>query len=384
MPQQPAGFVPDGFEPDTPSSKPTPKRDWGDTVLDWLPAIGGATGGLIGGGAAGPPGAVGGAAVGGAAGSALKSAAAYAMGKAKPTDTVASASVDVAKNAAMQGAFEGAGQVLGPIMRWTGSRVMQSAAKPGIKTLLKGVKSGSQVQPVVQTLLDEGVNVTPGGLDKLQALLGETNDAITQAVAPSPAQISRIKVAGRLNDTAQTFATQVNPQADLDTISQVGENFLNHPNATSASMSVPDAQAMKVGTYKLIRKKYGQISGAGIEAEKGIARGLKEEIAAAVPGVSDLNAREGKLLEALDVVGRRVALAGNRDPIGFAWVAHNPTTFLAALMDRSPAVKSLVARGLYNQAGAVSKTAPQLIRIAVASLASEYGGGDSSADQSSQ
>jgi len=74
-------------------------------------------------------------------------------------------------------------------------------------------------------------------------------------------------------------------------------------------------------------------------------------------------------MAAMDGVGRRVALSGNRDPVGFAWVAHHPTTFITALLDRSPAVKSLLARGLYTQAATAARVSPDLIRVALGAIA---------------
>lgn len=347
--------------------------DWLDRLVQWLPAAAGATGGVMG-SAGGPPGAIMGAALGGAAGEAYK----QLIRRARGVGDVPSTSMDAAKNigaeGAIQGAAQGVGEAIAPVLRTVGSRMMQSAVKPGLKMLLRDVKQGADVPRVVKTLLDEGVSVTPTGLAKLQTLLKSTNDEIATALASSSGTVSPIRVASRLNQTARTFASQVNPQADLEAISTVGENFLGHPGLTGASISLPEAQALKTGTYARIGEKYGQASAAGIEAEKALARGLKEEIASEVPAVTELNAKEGRLLEALHTVGKRVALAGNKDPIGFAWVAHNPMTFLAALMDRSPAVKSMVARGLYQSAGAAAQVAPQLIRLAVGAIAQDGSG----------
>lgn len=397
MAQQPDGFVPDGFVPDggppptfkssnetDVSGKPV-VRDGIDRLLDWLPAVGGMGGGFLG-MAGGPPGAIMGAALGGAAGEAYKELIKRARAgidaspqQAGVPDSPLAATGQIGKEAAIQGASQAAGEVLGPAMTWTGQRLMQSAAKPGWVSLVKSIKAGESVPPVVKTLLDEGVNVTPGGVTKLQNLIGSTNAEITAALAPSTAQIGNVKVASRLSDTARTFANQVNPQADLKAISDVGENFLASRAATS--MTPTEAQALKVGTYARIGEKYGSASAAGIEAEKALARGLKEEIAAEVPVVSAMNAREGRLLEALDAVGRRAALAGNKDPIGFAWVAHNPTTFIAALIDKNPGIKSMIARGMYQSAGVAAKVSPQLIRAAVVALTT--GGSDVSPAQES-
>lgn len=376
----PAGWTP-VKEPDFKQSDTTPNdlpwyadpsagayRKFAETVIEHLPTLAGALGGFVG-ATGGPPGAIAGAALGGAAGEAYRQLVRRARGVSAP-DTPTDAALNIAGQGAGQGVAQATGEVLGPAMNALGGRLMQSAAKPGIKYLTKATKAGESVPRVVQTMLDEGINVSPGGVAKLRSILDATNDDITAALAQSSGRISPLRAASRLSQTAKTFASQVNPQADLDAISAVGENFVNHPTFVGHTISVPEAQALKQGTYARIGGKYGTASVASIEAEKALARGLKEEIAAEVPAVASLNAREGKLLEALDVVGKRVALAGNRDPVGFAWAAHNPTTFLAALIDRSPAVKSLVARGLYNQAGAAAKVAPQLIRAAVIALTS--------------
>lgn len=371
-------------------------RSLGDVAASALPAAGGMIGGMAGG--------IPGAALGGAAGEGFQQLATHAGELLPALGDVASNLVtqpgatlrgavsgmqqglkDSGIQGAVQGAIQGGGQAIGelaqPVLSALGGRVMQGAVKPGMRAIVRSVRNGEAVPPVVKTLLDEGVNVSHAGIAKLQALLGETNQQIASAVANAPGQISPVNVASRLSDTAKTFATQVNPQADLDAISQVGQNFLDHPSITSATISVPEAQALKQGTYARIGEKYGQASPAGIEAEKALGRGLKEEVAKQVPQVSALNAREGRLIDALDVVGKRVALSGNRDPIGFAWVAHNPTTFLAALIDRNPSVKSMIARGLYRSAGEAAQVTPQLIRLAVQAVASGgEGAGDNSSD----
>lgn len=346
----------------------TPPPDWIDKLTEWLPAAGGTVGGIVG-TVGGPIGTIGGAALGGMAGEAYKELINRARGRSAPA-TRMDAAKDVATQGAVQGGAEAIGAGIGAAAKPIGARLMQSAVKPGLKVLLKGVDK--DIQPVVQTLLDEGVNVTPGGLEKLKTLIRSTNADIKSAIAPhADVEIPALRVASRLSPLAQDAVNQVNAPADIEAISQAGENFLANPNVSpQGTLTLAQAQAMKQGTYKRIGEKYGKVSSDAIQAEKALARGLKEEIAAEVPGISALNEREGKLLEALDATGRRVALAGNRDPIGFAWATHNPMTFMAALMDRSPAVKSLIARGLYNHAGQIAKVSPALIRAAVVAIAS--------------
>jgi hypothetical protein len=244
--------------------------------------------------------------------------------------------------------------------------LMQKALKP-TATMLNEYKTTAP--KLVQTLLKEGVSVTEGGVARLQKLFDATNDEIRAAVAGATGQIQKTNVAARVLPTANKLAQQTNPTKDLAAVANNVEEFLNHPVYAGPTLSVPEAQAMKIGTYKQIGKKYGEIGSADIETQKALARGLKEEIADEVPGIAGMNTRDSELMAALDAVGRRAAFAANRDPVGFAWVAQHPATFLAALFDRSPAVKSLVARGLYSQAGIVGKVSPQFIRLAVAGLA---------------
>lgn len=338
--------------------------DWVDKVTDWLPAIGGTVGGVVG-TAGGPVGSVGGAALGGMAGEAYKELITRARGRPAPR-TMTAAATQIGTEGAIQGGAQAVGEaVIAPAARVIGARIMQSAVKPGLKLLTKSDPGATP--EVVKTLMKEGVNVTSGGVAKLQRLLSANRQEIAAAIAPAKdVELPTLRVAARLTDVARRFGNQVNPNADLEAISNVGENFLAHPAISDAgTLTLQQAQALKQGTYQQVAGKYGQQSAATIEAEKALARGLKEDIAAEVPGLDALNERQGKLLTALDAVGKRAALAGNRDPIGFAWVAHNPTMFLAALIDRSPAIKSLLARGLYNHAGEVAKVPPVMIRIAV-------------------
>lgn len=345
----------------------------GKRSVNVLPAIGGAAGGVVGGlggsvagvGVGGVPGAIGGAALGGAAGEAAKQLINRARGGEAPA-TSGAAAASIGTQAAVHGTAEAVGAGLGAGMKAAAPWLMQKALKP---TASLASEYRTTAPKLVQTLLDEGISVTQTGVDKLQRLLDATNAKIREAVANATGSIQKNTVAARALETAAKVSKQVNPAADLQAVGDTVEQFVNHPVFTG-KLSIPEAQAMKQGTYQQIGKKYGEVSSASIETQKALARGLKEEIAAEVPGLAGLNSRDSELMAALDATGRRVALSGNKDPVGFAWVAQHPTTFLAAIFDRSPAVKSFVARGLYSSAGSAAKVAPQLIRAAVVALSS--------------
>jgi hypothetical protein len=142
------------------------------------------------------------------------------------------------------------------------------------------------------------------------------------------------------------------------------------PNYPMRPMSVQRAQELKQGTYSAIGDRaYGETRGAALEAEKALARGLKEGIEAAHPQVRDMNRLEGDLIKAREVIARRVATAANRDMAGIGWITSNPKTFIAFLLDRSPAVKSMLARGLYQSAARATHVPENLIRLGVQALA---------------
>jgi len=359
-------------------------------ATDALPAIGATVGSIVGGiggtvggvGVGGVPGSIGGAAVGGAGGEAAKQLLNRAAGRGGPSSAT-QAATDIGKEGAVQGVIqgvgEGVGRVAGPILKWAGGRLMQSALGTGaigLDVAKQAAKKG-ELPKVVQTLLDEGVNVTPGGIDKLQTILGETNQAVKNAIAPMTGQIDRPVVAMRAYSAAKKMTEQTNPGADLRALGSEVEEFLN-PVINKGPLSPQEAQAMKVGTYKKIGDKYGtpaELNPAQVQAQMAFARGLKEEIerlatAQGRGNVKVLNAREGKILEALEATGRKVAQARGVNPIGFAFVAHAPMTFLAALIDRSPAAKSMLARGLYNSAATATGVSPTLLRATVAAIGS--------------
>lgn len=364
----------------------------------------GAFGGMVGGLTGGPLAAVKGAALGGGAGESVREHLNRLIGLEAP-GTPLDAAKAIAGEGAVQGAAEAVGGVAGRGMQWAARRLMQSAVKPTLKMIQ--AEYSTRAPELVKTLLDNGITVTKRGLSKLEGLLAMTNDEIKQALEGSTATIQPARVVARVEAQAAERGVQALPEKDLAAMRGAVEEFMTQSHTTqpgvvgtrevpstildasgrpaavrtepimgrvSRDIPVQEAQALKQGTYRSLAGKYGPKSSedaAAIEAEKALARGLKEEIAAAVPQVSGLNAREGRLLAAKEAVARRVALSGNANPIGFAWVTHHPAAFVAALMDRSPAVKSYIARGLWDHAAKAAGVSPQLVRAAVKILAEQ-------------
>ena len=234
---------------------------------------------------------------------------------------------------------------------------MQSALKPPIAAQRTGKSAAA-----IDTMLNEGINVSRGGLDTLRGRVDDLNTQIASAITNSTANVSAQAVASRLQQTAAKARNQVNPQADLAAIQSVSNNFLNHPSLQQPGaipgysvyadlMPVQQAQSLKQGTYRALSDRaYGEQGSATIEAQKALARGLKEEVANAVPSVQGLNAAESKLLTALPLVERRVLMDANKNPAGLSLLAKTPGAMAAFMADRSALFKSLLARMLHHQA----------------------------------
>lgn len=276
---------------------------------------------------------------------------------AKVTDVTGSPALGYAANvgvSAIPALFGGkaAGEAAGPLLENAATSLMTSAVKP----TLKAVQTG-RAATAIQTMLDEGINATASGVMKLKGKIFQLNNEIKDAIANSTAIVNKSAAYGPLKETLDNFTKQVNPNADIAAIRSAWDEFINHPTITGDTIPVQTAQELKQGTYRVLAKKYGQIGSAETEAQKAIARGLKEQIAVAVPEVSGLNAQESKLLTALGVLERRVAVEGNKNPAGLSLLTHSPGAALGFMADRSGALKSILARLLYSGSEAIPQAA---------------------------
>ena len=243
-----------------------------------------------------------------------------------------------------------------PIMEEGARKLMQSALKPTIKALRTG-----EAATAINTMLEEGISAGSGGVAKLKGMISKLNDEIGNAIKSSPATVDKAKVAQQLQGTLDRFSKQVNPEADLTAIRKAWDQFIDHPLLTGISdIPVKLAQELKRGTYRQLAGKYGELKGAEVEAQKTLARGLKEEIAQAVPEVAGLNAQESKLLAALNVSERRALIEANRNPLSLALLAHNPSSFAMFLADKSDLFKSLLARAMYSGSEQIPATAARV------------------------
>lgn len=321
-----------------------------------LPMAGGALGGALGN--------IPGAALGGAAGEAARQLVNRAQGKDAPATPLAAAT-DIGTSGAMQGAMQGAGQLVIGAMAKTAPWLMAKAIRPSA-ALLKDYRTTAH--GIAKTLLDDGINVSQNGLEKLQKLIFSDNAEIQALVNASPKAISKDLVLGRVDQHAmEAMKSQVNPSKALSAATKVADEFTNHPYYKGETITTPQAQRLKVGTYQEIGDAFNKPQKA--KALKAVARGLKEEVAEATPGVAEINAREARRLAGGEAVASMVQKDASADPMGLLFASTNPTLFLAGLINKQPAVKSMLARGMYSVAAKAAGVPENAIRTAVFALA---------------
>jgi len=226
-------------------------------------------------------------------------------------------------------------------------KLMQSALKPTLKQLETG-----QASTAVKTMLEEGINPTQAGVQKIQSKIKDLNTQVANKIESSTGTVKKTDILKYLDELEAKKLKQVNPADDIAAIDRVKQEFMNFnkPVIKTPSQAIPVqlAQELKQGTYGSLAKKYGQLGSTEVEAQKTLARGLKEKVGEAVPEVIGLNKKESELIDTLDVVERRALMELNKNPAGLALLTESPQQFAAFMADKSALFKSLVARGIYN------------------------------------
>lgn len=251
------------------------------------------------------------------------------------------------------------GAKVGTSLQNIGRDLMGSALK------ISGKNKIQDAATIIDTMLEEGINVTHGGIDKLRGMIGELNNEVRAHISQSSATVPKSVVDQPLTEALDKFRRQATPEADIATIRKAWAEFRRHPLLRGSSdIPVQLAQDIKQGTQRKMAEEYGSLGSAGVEAQKSIARGLKEGIAKAVPEVAPLNAQESRLLAALEPLERRVLVEMRKNPVGLSLLAHNPKAALAFMADRSGLFKSLAARMIYSS----GKIAPEVAASGQTSL----------------
>jgi hypothetical protein len=240
------------------------------------------------------------------------------------------------------------GGLVQPITRnlpGVGSRaLMQSAIKPSSKDLASG-----DAAKAIEAFLREGKNATPSGVSQFRREVGALSQAVDEIIKGSQGTVGRQHISPEMVEQLKVFRKQVNPEADVAAVLKSWNEFKRN---NRGAIPVQEAQELKKGTYKILADKYAHLGTVGDEAgtqsQMALARGLRKGIEAAEPAVIPHNKRMTDLINAIEIAERRAGIAGNRDLAGIAWLAENPLASGGMLADRSPLIKSLLARYMHS------------------------------------
>lgn len=198
---------------------------------------------------------------------------------------------------------------------------------------------------IVATGIREGIPVSRSGFDEAGRRVEGINAEIAEKIAAKSDElgpdIKPLDVTKPVNRLRPVFAEQVNPEADTAAINRSKAEFLRKHTTeapytkiepslegagyaavgkgttkTKQPLTVSEAQAEKQGTYRQLRKKYGELGSADVESQKALARGLKDEIVKRVPEIAKLNARDGALIALEEQLARFVGREGNKNLVG--------------------------------------------------------------------
>lgn len=238
----------------------------------------------------------------------------------------------------------------GKYLQGKARELMQSALKPTAKQQKTG-----QADVAIQTLLENNMTVTKSSVDAMKNKISSLNEQIANKLEPATGTVSKVDVVKYLDELRAKKAKQANPAADLAAIDKVAQEFMqyNKPLIETPTQAIPVqlAQELKQGTYSGLKGKYGQLGSTEIEAQKALARGLKEQIASEVENIGFLNKQESKLLDTLSVTERQTIQNLNKDPVAMGWLANNIAATAGFMATRSPRFKSILANMLYRAGG---------------------------------
>lgn len=302
--------------------------------------------------------ATGAAAAGGLAGSLAQQGIQSATGMEERPRSLGEFGRRTATEAAEQGAMELGGRLVsGPVgfvaKKFLPESLYGRALKPST-TLPVGER-----QRVIQTGLREGIPASAGGYDKLISSIQDLTGEIDKKLAAKSQNLGDVinpqTVARRLDALEDRFRTQGYPDEDVNTIKKVRESFLKRhsyeapytkirPGSSEEAgafvpvgkgttriyepMTLAEAQAEKRGTYRYNEWRKNATPHAQEQAEKALARGLKEEIAGLFPEVSKLNARDSDMLALEEQLRRFVGRESNKNIVGLIPAAMGAATGL--------------------------------------------------------
>lgn len=300
-----------------------PEKDWGDTIADALPTVGGMVGGAAG-MTAGPGAAVVSpvlAALGGAAGQAGRRVIQGLRGRDVPQG--GALLTDLATAGAVEGGTQAVGGAIGSGLTRGARRLYQGLAKPA--TALR-----REFPTLIDDALTERIPLTRGGAGRIEARMrGSAQEAdalIDAAQAGGAAPVAVRDVLPALRPVVSTLRqrAEIGQPSQLTAVGQRGRRLLAaHPQGiplTRAQQLKRTAQTAASGAYRAQQRGVKTELSPDDLLDEAVAKGLRGAIERRVPAVAPVNARTQSQIgvdrmvnDALSREGNTLAINGLRD-----------------------------------------------------------------------
>lgn len=182
--------------------------------------------------------------------------------------------------------------------------IYQTVLKPSEKL----EKSG-----VVKTGLEEGIIISKKGLGKVTGIMSDIGDDISKVIDSGVAKgksINKQSLTPYLNEMKEYLSNVIGGKKMIGQVDNIAKEFLDE---LSDVIPIEKAQKIKRATQNFVSKYYNRQAPLPFETQKQLARGMKEEIAKAVPEISALNARDTKLFGLEEALTKALKRLGNRE-----------------------------------------------------------------------
>lgn len=190
-------------------------------------------------------------------------------------------------------------------MRW-----YESTLKPG-----KPTKSFTREQQLeaLQAGLDRGITGTTRGHKKVEETITRLQDEISGIIStgdPKGRRVDKGQVLQALDRSYDYFGDVPGAEGYIAEINAIRDSV---NNAHGRYIPIQQAQEIKQKTNSLIRKEYGRLSTATVEAKKDIVFGLKNELADIFPEITNKNHLESMMMRLEPIVENAAARLNKRD-----------------------------------------------------------------------
>lgn len=247
--------------------------------------------------------------------------------------------------------------VVTPVIQKTGQKVknlgtggMVRAAKPAVadmREMPSGRQNISQARrDFVNALADNDAGLNADGLDTIRHAISDHNTTIDDAIKNKGEMYLDANEVGRvgtrvggfpdvplgsvereLDDLKNRFSNQVNPTADLEAIERVRQDFRKRvgfkqgDDVDTFPIPFDVAHELKKGTHQQLRGKFGELKSAEVEAQKALARGLKNEVAGIEPTIELSNKKLAELYPTERALEKVVSRLETSQPFGLREMA---------------------------------------------------------------